>query len=130
MKINTNDQSNQIYVFIYQTSCALQISSNASLGNYGVAIQIEDFKDASSTIPLSSVPLQLVITVSNVLCNDFPTIVSPTPPAGLTLQTAKNGSLQISARAYSPYHTYADNNILCNNILSGREWGSNINSVP
>ena len=103
---------------IYQNYCALEIANLTSVGNYGVALQIEDFKDASSTTPLSSVPLQFVINVQSITCTSFPTIVSPTPPAGLTLQTDKNGSLQISARANS-YHRYADSNVI--SIISATE---------
>ena len=114
MKINTNINQiiSTIYIYIYQNNCELQISSYAISGNYGVALQIEDFKDASSTTPLSSVPLQFVINVSHLgSCNYFPAIVSPSPPDGFTLQTNLSGSLQFSARAYS-VHKYDDTNFL------------------
>ena len=107
----------QYRIIVLQNNCVLGITTAIS-GNYAVAIQIEDFKDTSSTTPLSSVPLQFVINVQSIPCTSFPAIVSPTPPAGLTLQTAKNGSLQIFARAYS-YYTYVGTNIVSNDIISG-----------
>lgn len=68
-------------------------------GNYAVALQIEDFKDSSSTVPLSSVPLQFIFTVgSSPSCSYHSYFVSPTPPDGDTLQS-QNGSLQFIARA-------------------------------
>lgn len=72
-------------------------------GNYAVAVQIEDFTDSSSTVPLSSVPLQFVITVgSHYSCSFTSYFVSPTPPDGDTLQS-QNGSLQFIARAQVNY---------------------------
>lgn len=72
-------------------------------GNYAVALQIEDFTDSSSTVPLSSVPLQFVITVGiSRLCSYTAYFVSPTPPDGDTLQS-QNGSLQFIARAQVNY---------------------------
>lgn len=65
-----------------------------------MALQIEDFADSSSSIPISSVPLQFIITVKyGVFCFDAPRFVSPTPAAGETLQ-AQNRSLQLNARAF------------------------------
>lgn len=57
-----------------------------------MALQIEDFIDSSSTVPLSSVPLQFVITVAN------PIVISSTPSNGSVLKFV-NGLLEFTARA-------------------------------
>eukprot|EP00105_Crassostrea_gigas_P044216 XP_019928364.1 PREDICTED: uncharacterized protein LOC105341926 [Crassostrea gigas] len=84
------------------TSCSFTINSNISTviaGNYAVALQIEDFTDSSSSVPLSSVPLQFIINVNTgTICSDGVYLVYPTPTAGEKLQ-AQNGSLQLYARA-------------------------------
>lgn len=90
---------NQIHFFILQTDCRFSINNAVRSGNYAVALQIEDFKDSSSTVPLSSVPLQFIFTVgSSPSCSYHSYFVSPTPPDGDTLQS-QNGSLQFIARA-------------------------------
>lgn len=72
-------------------------------GNYAVALQIEDFTDSSSTVPLSSVPLQFIINVnSSVPCSTGSYFVSPTPSGGIVLQSP-NGLLQFTARARIAY---------------------------
>ena len=60
--------------------CTLQYSATGSTGWYAVALQIEDFVSTSSTIPLSSVPLQFLILVftSTSSCNRRPEFVAPT----------------------------------------------------
>lgn len=92
--------------FFFQANCSFTVSSNlgsTSIGDYAVALQIEDFTDSSSSIPLSSVPLQFIITVQQAgVCFDSAVFVSPTPAAGETL-LAQNRSLQLNARAYVPY---------------------------
>lgn len=68
-------------------------------GNYAVALQIEDFTDSSSSVPLSSVPLQFIINVNtSTICSDGVYLVYPTPTAGEKLQ-AQSGSLQLYVRA-------------------------------
>lgn len=92
--------------FFFQANCSFTVSSNlgsTSIGDYAVALQIEDFTDSSSSIPLSSVPLQFIITVQEAgVCFDSAVFVSPTPAAGETL-LAQNRSLQLNARAYVHY---------------------------
>lgn len=65
-----------------------------------MALQIEDFTDSSSSVPLSSVPLQFMIIVSSIPCSESCFFVSPTPLDGDTLHS-QNGSLQFIARAKS-----------------------------
>lgn len=88
----------------FQSSCSFSINSsiaNATDGDYAVALQIEDFANSSSSTPLSSVPLQFIITVQNWgYCFDSASFVYPTPAAGETLH-AQNGSLQFHARAFT-----------------------------
>lgn len=92
--------------FFFQANCPFTVNSNlgsTSIGDYAVALQIEDFTDSSSSIPLSSVPLQFIITVQQAgVCFDSAVFVSPTPAAGETL-LAQNRSLQLNARAYVHY---------------------------
>lgn len=75
-------------------------------GNYAVALQIEDFTDSSSTVPLSSVPLQFIFTVGSSYmypsCSYHSYFVLPTPSHGDTLQS-QNGSLQFFARVRVHY---------------------------
>uniref|UniRef100_K1PWB0 Fibropellin-1 n=1 Tax=Magallana gigas TaxID=29159 RepID=K1PWB0_MAGGI len=51
------------YMTLENTKCRFSINAALSSGNYAVALQIEDFTDSSSTVPLSSVPLQFIFTV-------------------------------------------------------------------
>lgn len=90
---------NQIHFLILQTNCRFYFYRTVPSGNYALALQIEDFTDSSSTAPLSSVPLQFVISYgSSPLCYYYSYFVSPTPLDGDTLQS-QNGSLQFIARA-------------------------------
>ncbi|XP_062574565.1 uncharacterized protein LOC134236413 [Saccostrea cucullata] len=78
--------------------CGFYIAGH-TFGIYAMAIQIEDFKNSTSTSPLSSIPLQFIITVtSDGACYFEPIFVSPTPTEGNVIQV-HNGSLQFKARA-------------------------------
>ncbi|KAK3102417.1 hypothetical protein FSP39_011250 [Pinctada imbricata] len=60
-----------------EKACKLIYSTNiAEVGTYGLAIQVEDFTSQADTIPMSSVPVQFLIEVSNVVtsCDSIPTI--------------------------------------------------------
>lgn len=87
-----------IFFLSFQSSCSFTVNSSVlssvNTGNYAVALQIEDFIDSSSTVPLSSVPLQFVIfiTVAN------PIVISSTPSNGSVLKFV-NGLLEFTARA-------------------------------
>lgn len=58
-----------------ETTCIITfdgtLASAISPGYYAVAVQIEDFKTTSDTIPLSSVPLQFLIQLVTVNSNCF-----------------------------------------------------------
>lgn len=56
-----------------QNNCSLTYKGGGNLGRYSVALQVEDFTSASSTVALSSVPVQFLVLVENI-----------TTPAGLT----------------------------------------------
>uniref|UniRef100_K1QP38 Fibropellin-1 n=1 Tax=Magallana gigas TaxID=29159 RepID=K1QP38_MAGGI len=47
------------YLTLNETACAFYFHYDVSYGDYAVALQIEDFTDSSSSVPLSSVPLQV-----------------------------------------------------------------------
>ncbi|CAF1530663.1 unnamed protein product [Adineta ricciae] len=74
-----------------ETSCRLTFTGTSS-GYYLAAIQIEDFyRNTSITIaPLSTVPVQFLIYVSNNICQ--PTIIGPYPN-GATVQVKRNMSM-------------------------------------
>ncbi|CAF1148511.1 unnamed protein product [Didymodactylos carnosus] len=48
---------------LYEDNCTLLVNGSISNTYYAVAIQIEDFFDLNSTLPMSSVPLQFLIYV-------------------------------------------------------------------
>ncbi|XP_061188633.1 uncharacterized protein LOC133196787 [Saccostrea echinata] len=86
------------YFTLYEPTCTLTYSGSASDGNYAIAIQIEDFINPASTLPLSSVPLQFIVNVNSTgSCSNQPTFISPTPAEGSTMQVY-NGSLELKAR--------------------------------
>ena len=52
-------------------------------GDYSVALQVEDFLSSTDIIPLSSVPVQFVVRVQNIIsnppCSSQPEFVGTTP---------------------------------------------------
>jgi hypothetical protein len=46
-------------------SCILTMNVPLEIGFYAVKLQIEDFQDENSEIPMSSIPLQFLIQVNN-----------------------------------------------------------------
>jgi len=62
------------------TQCNLLFPATGAAGLYAVALQIEDFATPTSTLPLSSVPLQFLVFVStsNTPCSSRPEFVPPT----------------------------------------------------
>ncbi|XP_052062244.1 integrin beta-like protein C isoform X2 [Mytilus californianus] len=51
--------------YLDESSCILTYNATTSVGWYAVALQIEDFKNPSDTVPLSSVSMQFLIVVGN-----------------------------------------------------------------
>ena len=92
--------------------CGLVHSAySLSRGWYAVAIQIEDFATTTSTIALSSIPLQFLVYVfdSSASCASRPELVSPTPPDGscYPVATGSSWSARIVARSGSSSVRYA-----------------------
>lgn len=85
------------FFFTFQLSCSFTVGnlSNVPTGKYAMALQIEDFINTSSTVPLSNVPLQFVIHVDSA--NPI-TFISPTPSDGSILLFT-TVSLQFIAKA-------------------------------
>ncbi|XP_062615393.1 uncharacterized protein LOC134277123 [Saccostrea cucullata] len=84
-----------------EATCTLNYSSvSNSAGYYGVAIQIEDFASPSSSIPLSSIPLQFLVEVfdSSSACASAPTFISPTPPDGRCYESVQGVTFSVEIR--------------------------------
>ena len=82
-----------------QENCSLKYNGGGNLGYYAVALQVEDFTSESSTVAMSSVPVQFLVEVVNV----------PTPPDGVKPptfvgSTPSNGDC-ISVAIGSTYQT-------------------------
>jgi hypothetical protein len=73
---------------LIQENCTLVFTITA-LNYYAVALQIEDFYDASSTIPMSSVPIQFLFYGVNSPggCSTPPSIIGVRPNLGLVIFT-------------------------------------------
>ena len=84
-----------------QDNCTLTYNANGALGWYAAALQVEDFISASSTVAMSSVPVQFLVLVLEITIPPgvtAPTFVGTTPEArvlaGSTYQqqiTARSG---------------------------------------
>ena len=76
--------------------------ANYTLGWYAVAIQVEDFISASSTVAMSSVPLQFLVLVQNITIPPgvtAPTFVGTTPANGACITVGSTYQQQITARS-------------------------------
>jgi len=64
--------------------CAVSYNATGAVGVYAVAIQIDDFASATDVRPISSVPLQFLINVTDapVACDARPQFVPPTEDDG------------------------------------------------
>ena len=97
----------QIYIiwcnhFYNQDNCRLSYFANGSLGWYAVAIQVEDFISASSTVAMSSVPVQFLVLVQNITVPSnvtAPTFVGSTPTDGSCIPVNGTYHQQITARS-------------------------------
>lgn len=86
-------------------NCTISYKALYSLGTYAVAIQVEDFKDAYTSQPLSSVPVQFLVTVvqHTDACSAKPEFIHPTPQDGacITVPLIKIFQFAIVARVTS-----------------------------
>jgi len=89
-------------LFYNQDNCRLRYIANGSLGWYAVAIQVEDFMNASSTVAMSSVPVQFLVRVQNITTPSnasAPTFVGGTPVDGSCILVNGTYHQQITARS-------------------------------
>ncbi len=85
-----------------QDSCVLTYNTSGSNGTYAVAIQIEDFLTANSTTPLSSIPVQFLISIANTTSiADPPRLISDTPSNGSSFSVHAGDSFIAQLLAHS-----------------------------
>ena len=85
-----------------QNNCRLTYNANGSLGWYYVAIQVEDFISSSSTVAMSSVPVQFLVQVLRITPPPKvtpPTFVGTTPEDGGCIKVGSTYQQQITARS-------------------------------
>ena len=85
-----------------QDNCRLTYEANGALGYYAVALQVEDFASAASTVAMSSVPVQFLVLVQNVTAPPgvtAPTFVENTPADGSCIPVNGTYQQQITARS-------------------------------
>ncbi|XP_052795625.1 sushi, von Willebrand factor type A, EGF and pentraxin domain-containing protein 1-like [Mya arenaria] len=86
-----------------QTACTISYSARQG-GYFAVALQIEDFANTASTVPLSSIPLQFlvhVITCSGCTCESEPEFVEPTSDSNdcFAIEVGDRFNLTLKARS-------------------------------
>ena len=88
-----------------QDTCTISYNASGPIGAYAVALQIEDYISASSTTPMSSVPLQFLVNVSdsNRPCSETPVLVLPTPLHGSCIAVPLGITYTTSLIAYSRF---------------------------
>ena len=98
MRFNSHDVVN-----FCQDNCRLIYAptDDIATGFYGIAIQVEDFINASSTVAMSSVPVQFVVELQDHSNNVFaaPTFVGTTPVDGSCITVGSTYQQQITARS-------------------------------
>lgn len=85
-----------------QENCRLTYYANGSLDWYAVALQVEDFISASSTVAMSSVPVQFLVLVQNITTPpdlNPPTFVGTTPEDGACIIFENTYRQQITVRS-------------------------------
>ena len=85
-----------------QTNCRLTYNANGALGWYAAAIQVEDFISASSTVAMSSVPVQFLVLVQQITIPPgvtAPAFVGTTPADGACITVGSTYQQQITARS-------------------------------
>ena len=88
---------------IYQETCTISYNAIDQVGLYAVAIQIEDFINSASTEPLSSVPLQFIVDVSDsdLPCSARPVFVQETPTDDTCIGIGRNDTYMTRLVAFS-----------------------------
>ena len=98
-----------MYLFM-QDTCSLTYSATGTIGNYALAIQIEDFASPSDTVALSSVPVQFLVQVfaSSAACDSGPIFVPPTRTDGsrVTIPLGSTYTDTITAESGGPTLRY------------------------
>ena len=77
-------------------------NANGALGIYAVALQVEDFISGSSTVAMSSVPVQFLVQVQQIAIPPGvtdPTFVGTTPADGSCIAVGSLYQEQITARS-------------------------------
>jgi hypothetical protein len=72
---------------LYPNNCTLVFTLNVTGGYYAVAIQIEDFFNSTTTVAMSSVPIQFLFygITPPAGCSTAPSIIGVRPNLGLIL---------------------------------------------
>ena len=87
----------------FQDNCRLTHNSdgNIEIGLYAIAIQVEDFVNASSMVAMSSVPVQFLVEVLDTSTSAItaPTFVGTTPADGSCISIESTYQEQIIARS-------------------------------
>ena len=97
-------QINSLALFYAQDNCRLTYHANGSLGWYAVAIQVEDFISSSSTVAMSSVPVQFLVDVMQIDAPPdvtAPTFVGTTPADGSSINITIGSTYQQQITAQS-----------------------------
>jgi len=97
-------QFTQSYFILLQSqdNCILTYNANGALGIYAVALQVEDFISASSTMAMSSVPVQFLVQVQEITIPPGvtdPTFVGTTPADGSCIAVGSSYQERITARS-------------------------------
>ena len=77
-------------------------NANGALGIYAVALQVEDFISTSSTVAMSSVPVQFLVQVQQIAIPPGvtdPTFVGTTPADGSCIVVGNSYQERITARS-------------------------------
>ena len=74
--------------------CTISYNATGAVGVYAVAMQIDDFASATDVQPISSVPLQFLVNVSNasIACDARPVFVPPTEDDGTCIAIPPNST--------------------------------------
>ena len=90
-------------------------NASGALGWYAVAIQVEDFVTPSSTVAMSSVPVQFLVLVEEIIIPPdlaTPTFVGSTPADGVCIEVGSAYRQQITARSRGEGATYVGLNLI------------------